>query len=50
MPRSECLPDNLGMGQTAEMSGAGELVEFRVFEDAAEARARARGGSQTDGP
>ena len=43
-------PDNLGMGQTAEMLGAGELVEFRVFEDAADAEAWARGGSLTDVP
>jgi hypothetical protein len=43
-------PDNLGMGQTAEMLGAGESVEFRIFEDAAEAEAWARVGSQTDLP
>jgi hypothetical protein len=36
-------PENLGMGQTAEMLGAGKLVEFRVFEDPAEAEAWARG-------
>jgi hypothetical protein len=39
-------PENLGMGQTAEMLGAGELVEFRVFEDLAEAMAWARCGSK----
>jgi hypothetical protein len=38
-------PANLAMAQTAEMLGAGALVEYRVFEDAAEAEAWARGGS-----
>jgi hypothetical protein len=37
-------PANLAMAQTAEMLGAGALVEFRVFEDPAEAEAWARGG------
>lgn len=39
-------PANLAMAQTGEMLGAGALVEFRVFEDPAEAEAWARGGSE----
>jgi hypothetical protein len=38
-------PENLEMAQTAEMFGAGEAVEFRVFEDLADAEAWARGAA-----
>jgi hypothetical protein len=38
--------DNLAMAQTAEMAGAGQAVEFRVFEDLAEAQAWARGARE----
>jgi hypothetical protein len=36
-------PAALAMAQTAEMFGAGALVEYRVFEEPAEAEAWARG-------